>query len=315
MVGKIELVSEASHKHAGEVTSLAFDGEHLYSGGSDGIITLWDKDLKFVREIPVHKDFPVIAIVVNGHKQLYSCGRDGSLRYFRRPWSHDNNDILLQTVMDDVTSLYIENDVLFSGDDKGIVTKWYHNQVGAQYNVAEEVKSMAVEENNLFTVRESDVVVTDITPHMMSQVTKGTVPGRAPLILIGTQKPVIPDSVPMGRRASYVPEICKIKKYIVSATRDGKGLVVSNNFTPYKTIATKENAHSMIINAVCDLDDFLITSGYDGKVKKWTDLKSGPVLVEEIDTGKCINTVIPGPEHSVYVGDSEGFIKRLQFSA
>lgn len=201
---------------------------------------MWTKDLKFSREIAIHKDFQVISLAANSHKQLYSCGRDGSLRYFRRPWSHDNNDILLQTVQDDVTSLYIANDVLFSGDDKGIVTKWYHNQVGAQYNVGEEVRGLAVEENNLYTVRESDVVITDITPHQMSQVTKGTFPGRFPLILIGTHKPVIPDHIPAGRRPSYIPEIIKEKKYIVSATRDGKGIVVSNNGTPFKVLATKE---------------------------------------------------------------------------
>lgn len=45
MVAKIDLISEASHKHAGEVTALVFDGEHLYSGSADGVISvrnLWD---------------------------------------------------------------------------------------------------------------------------------------------------------------------------------------------------------------------------------------------------------------------------------
>ena len=106
---------------------------------------MWDKDLKFSREIAIHKEFPVLSLVVNTQKQLFSSGRDGSLRHFRRPWSHDTNDIMLQTVADDVTCLFVEKDTLFSGDDKGIVTKWYHNQVGCQYNVLEEIKSMAVE--------------------------------------------------------------------------------------------------------------------------------------------------------------------------
>lgn len=216
---------------------------------------MWTKDLKFSREIAIHKDYSLLALVVNSHKQLYSCGRDGSLRYFRRPWSHDHNDILLQTVMDDVTCLYIENDILFSADDKGIVTKWYHNQVGGQYNVGEEVRSMAVEENSLYTVRESDVVITDITPHMMSQVTKGTIPGRYPLILMCNEKPKIPEGrrgsyiesqqrrpsfTTVDRRPSNVPEPSKHKLYLVAATRDGKGLVVVNNEAPYKVLATVE---------------------------------------------------------------------------
>lgn len=65
---------------------------------------------------------------------------------------------------------------------------------------------------------------------------------------------------------------------------------------------------------MCTIDDYLFTAGYDGKVKKWKDVEQGPVLVEEIDTGKCINTLIPGSEHTVYVGDVDGFVKRLQFT-
>lgn len=71
----------------------------------------------------------------------------------------------------------------------------------------------------------------------------------------------------------------------------------------------------MIINAICAVDDFLFTAGYDGKVKKWKNLGKEPTLVEEIDTGKCINAMIAGPEHTVFVGDVEGFVKRLRFSA
>lgn len=102
-------------------------------------VQVWDANLKFLRDIPIHKDFPVLVMCVNSHNQMYTCGRDGSLRYFRSPWRNNNNDIMLQTVMDDVTALYCVDNILYSGDDKGIVTKWYHNQVGCQYNVLEEV--------------------------------------------------------------------------------------------------------------------------------------------------------------------------------
>lgn len=70
----------------------------------------------------------------------------------------------------------------------------------------------------------------------------------------------------------------------------------------------------MIINTMCAIGDFLFTAGWDGKVKKWTDLEKGAVLVEEIDTGKCINAIIPGPDQTVFVGDADGFVKRLNFS-
>lgn len=40
MVAKIDVISEASHKHVGEVTALCFDGENLYSGSTDGVINV-----------------------------------------------------------------------------------------------------------------------------------------------------------------------------------------------------------------------------------------------------------------------------------
>lgn len=112
---------------------------------------LWDKDLKFGRELFVHVNederFAVLCMVVNEHKQIYTSARDGTLRFFRRPWSHDHNDVMLHTVMDDVTAIALSRNTntLYSGDDKGIVTKWYHNQVGCQYNVIEEVRGLAIE--------------------------------------------------------------------------------------------------------------------------------------------------------------------------
>lgn len=42
MVAKIDLISETSHKHAGEVVALCFDGQHLYSGSEDGVINVRD---------------------------------------------------------------------------------------------------------------------------------------------------------------------------------------------------------------------------------------------------------------------------------
>lgn len=101
--------------------------------------------MQFNHEIPIHKDYAVLGLVVNNEKHMWSCGRDGTLRCFKRPWSHDKNDIMIQSVEDDVTCLGIGDNILFSGDDKGIVIKWYNNKIVSKYNVREEVKSMAIE--------------------------------------------------------------------------------------------------------------------------------------------------------------------------
>lgn len=44
MVATVELVIDTEHKRGGEVTALCFDGEHLYSGSEDGIVTVSNKN-------------------------------------------------------------------------------------------------------------------------------------------------------------------------------------------------------------------------------------------------------------------------------
>lgn len=107
----------------------------------------------------------------------------------------------------------------------------------------------------MYTVREKNVLITDITPGLMSHVTKGTLPGRAPLLLFGVElarknslnvgQPVRRGSyieAEMSRRASNVAEIAAANlrhKFVVYATRDGKGITVTTNEAPFKEILTK----------------------------------------------------------------------------
>lgn len=176
--------------------------------------------MKFLREITCHKDY-ILAFAATSKDQLYTSSRDGTTRFFRTPLKNDHNEVILQTVTDDITQLICVKDVLFSGDDKGIITKWYNNKVGCQYNIMEEVKSMWVENDILYTVRNTDAVITDITPGIMNYSTKGTIPGRAPLALIG-------------------PIVDGHKKYLVFTTRDGKGVTLVRNAVPYEVVWTKE---------------------------------------------------------------------------
>lgn len=40
MAAKVDVVCDAKHKQGGEITALCFDGERLYSGSEDGVITV-----------------------------------------------------------------------------------------------------------------------------------------------------------------------------------------------------------------------------------------------------------------------------------
>lgn len=77
---------------------------------------MWGKDLLFQRDIPIHKEYAVLALVANLQNHVYSSGRDGSLRYFKVPWRYNTNDILLHAVAADVT-----------GDNIAIITKNFLN--------------------------------------------------------------------------------------------------------------------------------------------------------------------------------------------
>ncbi|KAJ6637963.1 hypothetical protein Bhyg_10694 [Pseudolycoriella hygida] len=315
MSGEILSVGEIG-KHAGSVNALLYDNDHVYSGGIDGVVNVWGKDLQFQREIPIHKNFAVLAIVANLQNHIYTCGRDGSLRYFRVPWRNSNNDILLQAVATDVTALFCVGNLLYSGDDKGIIKRWYNNRISCQLNVKKEVKSVAVDGSNLFTAGDKEILITDLKPDIEDEDgTKAKIPGRGPLILFG-------------------PKISNHQEFVVFLTRDGKGITLVDNVFPFEVIWTEENAHDTVINALCATDDSLFTAGGDGIVKKWKNLDRKPTIVETVTIGKSITALCVGPIHTVHVGDpeseegvetftyptiyaadSEGVVRRLKFNA
>lgn len=185
-----------------------------------------------MKDIQAHKEY-ILAMAINKHDQLYTAARDGTLRFFKNPFKSNVNEVLMQVVTEDITALYVVDNYLFSGDDKGTVTKWVHNQNQvvtlhseshtklSQYNIIEEVKSLIVENNILYTARDLDAVVTNITPGTMSYSTKATIPGRAPLKLVG-------------------PKVDGHRKYLVCITRDGKGITLIRNSKPYDPLWTHE---------------------------------------------------------------------------
>lgn len=87
------------------------------------------------------------------------------------------------------------------------------------FNVVEEVKSLAVEGNQVYTIKDTDCVVHEKTNSGL--VNKATIPGRYPLILAG-------------------PKVGNKHKYILFCTRDGKGLTLVKNEAPFTQLWTKE---------------------------------------------------------------------------
>lgn len=103
------------------------------------------------------------------------------------------------------------------------VTWFENNKEKMIYNVAEEVRAMAIEENRLYTIKDQDCVINEKSDKSDNLVNKAVIPGRYPLALCGPKN---------GPR----------RKYLVFCTRDGKGLVLVNNEQPasYKKIWSRD---------------------------------------------------------------------------
>lgn len=154
---------------------------------------------------------------------LYSSSCDGKIKCFTNILQSDDFDLILENNNDEIITLVIDaDDTLYTGDDKGVVIKWINNKITFKYNLVEEVRSMAVEKNLLYTVRDLDVCVTDLlTGPTGRYITKATFPGKCPLLLFG-------------------PIINEKRKYLVVSTRDGKGITLHRNSKDFPSIWLKE---------------------------------------------------------------------------
>ena len=154
---------------------------------------------------------------------LYSSSCDGSIKYWEKPLlEQDNSSILMKTDNDVIGALACVDGDLFTGDDKGVVIRWINNKIGLKYNLIEEVKSFAIENTWLYTARDLDAVITDLLNSQTGKyVTLEVIPGRDPVLLMGPVKD-------------------KRTKYLVFATRDGKGITVVRNERGFKVRFTKQ---------------------------------------------------------------------------
>uniref|UniRef100_A0A1A9WYL1 Uncharacterized protein n=1 Tax=Glossina brevipalpis TaxID=37001 RepID=A0A1A9WYL1_9MUSC len=289
----IEKVS--TEKHEGDAMVIAYHKDHVFSGGVDGKIKIWDNDLNLMKSVDAH-DAYIYALTVNHSGKLYSSSCDGFVKFMKPPY--DKVEELLRSD-DAIDALYCEGDILYTGDEKGLVTNWENDKLLLKYNLVEEVKSLAAEKGWIYTVRDWDVVVSELVPGKSGKyVTRTVLDGKSPLCLLG---PILTDR----------------HKYIAYPDRTGKGLVLVRNVLPERfTIAWQlADCHEMIINGICGDEKCLYSGGYDNKVKAWTDLdEKKPKALGEIDVGSCVNFLCCGNNNNVYIACSDGIIRRAKFT-
>lgn len=295
-------VAADGDKHLSDITAILFSQDHVFTSGGDGKIKVWTKDLSLKKEVAVHEAW-IYAMAVDSVGRIYSSSADGTIRSLPDPLQSDKVEEMLKC-SDDIESLFVDSkDNLYSGDDKGIITMWVDRKIKFKFNLVEQMRSIAVQNNFIYSIRDNDLTITEVLEGSSTgrYITKASIPGKSPVALCG----------------AYTNTT---NSHVAIVTRDGLGVVGirNSNKEHFPVLWTKEKAHGMIINCILGAgEDLLYTAGYDGIVKQWSNLDSkDPKLTAEVAIGAgCLNALCLGADRSiVYVGGSDGLLRTVQFS-
>ncbi|XP_058130631.1 uncharacterized protein LOC131287543 [Anopheles ziemanni] len=303
MPATVEKISSDSDKHSSDITAVLYHNDHVFSAGGDGKVKVWSKDLRLLKELTPHEVY-IYAMAIDSKGRMYTSSCDGTIKCLTDPVNGDECKELLKC-NDEIECLFVDrNDNLYSGDDKGIITMWIDQRIKYKFNVVEQVRSMAIQNNIIYSIRDNDLTVTEIIEGSASGrfMTKASIPGKCPVKLCGN---CTEDGVYSN---------------VAILTRDGLGITMIKNSRKdqYPVIWTKEHAHNMIINAMSASDEYLYTAGYGGALKQWSGIDTQePKLTGEVVVGSdsvCINSVAVGAEKTtVYVGGSDGHLQLVKF--
>jgi len=180
-----------------------------------------------------------------------------------------------------------------TGDDKGGVTSFENGKFKFTINIVEGVKSLFVEKHWFYTLLNMDLSVHEVTSSG-KYVMKASIPGKFPVTLFGEKTD--------GR-----------SKHVAILTRDGRGITIIKNIE-FSTLAVREYMHEMIVNALAGIDDFLFSADYAGKVIKSKIVGRELKEIDSAITGSgCANCIAVADEKVIYVGSTDGTIKKIVF--
>lgn len=284
--------ADDADKHEFDVNFLLYHKGKLYSAGDDGRIKVWSPDLTKLGEIQAHP-CSVYSLAASDDS-LYSCSNEGTVKSFDLT-SLKEKQVLAQDDKTEFWRVSYSNGALFAGDNNGNIIVWKNDKPYGSFNVAEPVKDMVVSGNFVFTVKDTDLVITDV--HVGSDKlqfgTKKTYVGRAPVTLVGNQ-------------------------LFAFTSREGKDIILNenNDQSHFKPITKVEGAHEMIINSLAGTTwnnkNVLFSGGWDKTVKKWNI--DDDIIKQDgsCDVEIVINSIAIGDKGEIYVGGGDGHIVRIE---
>ncbi|XP_066246498.1 uncharacterized protein [Euwallacea similis] len=280
-------------KHDKDITALVFHKGKLYSGGDDGKLKVWSADLIKEAEVQAHTT-PVYSLAASDDA-IYSSSSDGSIKLFE-PNTLKEKQVLRQGENAEYWRVRYTNGNLYVGDNEGNVLVFKNNQYYGAVNVAAPVKGLQVVEPYVLAVQDTDLVITEfkLDGEKIQWSQDTTIPGRAPVALIGTS-------------------------YLALIDRDGKEILLhsTDKHSGFKQIAkiVHGSEDNRIINALAGVewanDKLLFSGGWDKVVKRWKVSDQGLVEEGSINVDLVVNAIAPGEPTTIYAGGADGHIVRV----
>ncbi|XP_030755745.1 uncharacterized protein LOC115882061 [Sitophilus oryzae] len=289
----LEITCRASDndKHEWDVTYLLYHGGKLYSAADDGKIMIWSQDLTKLNEVQAHP-CSVYCLTV-GDGVLWSCSNDGTIKSWHLETLKPIETLVEDQEVEFWQIKYAKN-CLFSGDSKGNINVYKKNKLYGQINLAEPVKLMLMSGPLIFTVRDLDLVITEmkIEKDNIQYGMKQVFMGRAPATLIG-------------------------KNLFAYSTREGREVVIHENNLEknFKAVARITECSDLLINAlegvVWNNTEHLFSGGWDKILKHWSITRNCPENVASLNLDLVINVISAGEKNEVYVGGADGHLLRV----
>lgn len=123
------------------------------------MVKVWEEDLRKVTEVKAHA--ATVYCLAVSKDVLYSCSNDGTIKAWNLNDVKEKGTIL-QLETGEIYRLFAKNGTLFSSDEQGVVRVHDGQSIKNMYNLLEPLKDVLVVGNFLYTVRDLDLVITEM---------------------------------------------------------------------------------------------------------------------------------------------------------
>ncbi|CAG9818404.1 unnamed protein product [Phaedon cochleariae] len=284
--------ADDADKHEFDINFLLYHKGKLYSAGDDGKIMVWASDLKKIAEVQSNP-CSVYCLAAN-EDTLFSCSNEGTIKSFELGTLKEKEELVRDTQME-FWRLSYSNGCLYSGDSEGNVKVWKDGQFYGSLNVAEAIKDMVVYKHLIFTVKDLDLIISDVKldGEKLQFGTKNSFMGRAPVTIVGD-------------------------KYFSFISREGMDILLheNNSDSHFKLVTKVQGAHEKIINALAGAKwqekNLIFSGGWDKQLKRWNVEADEMKPDSSCDLEIVINAIAIGDQGEVYVGGGDGHLVRVE---